>query len=260
MASFDNTKPIKIADFDAKVHAPYARIKASNNGGKYIWAKAKVKVPPMRLAFDVNVNEDENTGKKKYDVSLSFLGSDTDAKIESFRKMTEALDEYNIDWITSKSEEIWGEDLTGKRMIVEDRYAKMVRMPKKAEYSPTFKVKLTTNYNTGKNEFQVFSNERNADGEFPELSVWDEDSSTLDLNLFKAKAVMSTLIEYTGMWVVGKKVYPSWKLVQCQCKSAAEERKCCLDDTDDEAEEPVQEQVKDAPEDDAEAPPAFQED
>ena len=72
MASFDNNTPLKPTDFDPATHVPYAKIKAHQNGGKYIWAKAKVKAPPMRLAFDYNENEDEKTGRKKYDICLLY--------------------------------------------------------------------------------------------------------------------------------------------------------------------------------------------
>ena len=248
MTSFDNNLPIKPADFNPAIHIPYARIKAHNNGGKYIWAKAKVKAPTMRLAFDANMNEDDQTGKKKYDISLSFMGADTDSKIKAFQDMCDSIDTYNVDWATQNSVELWGEDLTGKRMIVEDRYTNMVRMPKKVEYSPTLKVKLMTNFTSGKNEFQVFSNVKDSEtGEFPEIEIWDEENG-MNLDVFKAKTSMMTLIEYTGMWVVGKKLYPSWKLVQCQCKSAAVEKKFALDDSDDEGDQataPVEDREED---------------
>ena len=236
MTSFDNNVPIKPTDFNPENHFLYdpSKIKAHANGGKYIYAKAKVKAPTMMLPFDANINEDEH-GKKKYDISLSFLGSDTDAKIQTFLEMCKAADEYNIDWATKNSVELWGEDLTNKRIIVEDRYTNMVRMPKKAEYSPMLKVKLMTNYSTHKAEFQVFSNVKDPEsGEFPEINTWDDEKEEINVDFFKAKSRMTTLIEYTGMWVVGKKLYPSWKLVQCQNKSAVVDKKFALDDSDDE--------------------------
>tara|TARA_B100001094_G_C17966211_1_gene687986 strand:- start:43 stop:825 length:783 start_codon:yes stop_codon:yes gene_type:complete len=240
MATFDNSIPIKPSDFSPALHAPYAKIKTHQaNGGKYIWAKAKVKVPVMRLAFDFNEHDDERSGRKKYDISLSFLGSDTNTKIESFLDMCKSLDQYNIDWACKNSIDLWGEDLSApeKRVVVEDRYTSMVKMPKKAEYSPTFKIKLMTNYNTGKNEFQVFSNTKDETGGYPEIDIWNDEESTLDLTMFKAKTEMATLIEYTGMWVVGKKMYPGWKLVQCQPKSSGlQEKKFALADSDDEGE------------------------
>ena len=255
---FDNNLPIKPADFNPELHIPYARIKSHNNGGKFIWAKAKVRAPTMRLAFDANVNVDDQTGKKKYDISLSFMGSDTDTKIETFLNMCKMIDEYNVDWATKNSKDLWGEDLSEKKMIVQDRYTNMVRMPKKAEYSPTLKVKLMTNYDTFKNEFQVFSNVKDPDtNEYPEIEIWDEESG-INLEIFKAKTSMATLIEYTGMWVVGKKLYPSWKLVQCQCKSAAVEKKFALDDSDDEDGETTQ--VADREEDNDEVREQFTED
>ena len=247
MTAFDNNLPIKPADFDCLLHTPYARIKSHANGGKYIWAKAKVKAPTMRLAFNANMNEDEQTGKKKYDISLSFMGSDTDPKINQFYELCDKIDNYNIDWATKNSVELWGEDLTSKRIIVEDRYTNMIRVPKKAEYSPTLKVKLMTNFTTGKNEFQVFSNVRDTEtGDYPEIDIWDEESG-MNLDCFQAKTSMATLIEYTGMWVVGKKLYPSWKLVQCQCKSAVADKKFALDDSDEEdgATSPVEDRDED---------------
>tara|TARA_B100001094_G_scaffold168879_1_gene163306 strand:+ start:4825 stop:5616 length:792 start_codon:yes stop_codon:yes gene_type:complete len=242
MTAFDNTIPIKPTDFTPSLHAPYAKIKSHANGGKYIWAKAKVKVPPMRLAFDYNEHDDDRTGRKKYDMSLSFMGSDSNVKIQTFLDMCKTLDKYNIEWACANSTDLWGEDLSApeKRVVVEDRYTSMIKMPKKSEYSPTFKVKLMTNYNTGKNEFQVFSNTKDPEtGAFPEIEIWNEEEAQLDLSVFKAKTEMATLIEYTGMWVVGKKMYPGWKLVQCQPKSfGQQEKKFALADSDDEGEDP----------------------
>ena len=235
MTSFDNNTPLKPTDFVPATHVPYAKIKAHQNGGKYIWAKAKVKAPPMRLAFDYNENEDEKTGRKKYDIALSFMGSDTNPKIAALREMCEQLDQYNIDWATEHSVELWGEDLSSKRDIIADRYTHMVKTPKKSDYSPTLKVKLMTNFATGKNEFQVFSNVK-VDGAYPEIDIWSEEDG-LDLSVFKAKTEIASLIEYTGLWVVGKKVYPAWKLVQVQAKAYAEEKKYALADSDDEEEE-----------------------
>ena len=246
MSSFDNNVPIKPADFDAAIAAPYAKIKSHPNGGKYIWAKAKVKAPTMRLAFPVNENVDEKTGRTKYDMAMSFLGSDTNEKLGAFRAMCEAFDQYNIDWIQQNSVELFGEDLTAApmRLIVADRYAPMVKPAKKAEFSPTMKIKLMTNYTTGKNEFQVFGNKKDpVTGTYPDLSetLWTEDGG-LDLACFQQKQEYATLIEYTGMWVVGKKVYPSWKLVQCQPKSAnVQSKEFALQDSDEEDEPPAME-------------------
>ena len=245
MSTFDNNAPIKPADFDPTVHIPYAKIKSHPNGGKYIWAKAKVKAPTMRLAFPVNENVDDKTGRTKYDMAMSFLGSDTNEKLGAFRGVLEAFDQYNIDWIQRNSVELFSEDLTAPamRLIVADRYSPMVKPAKKAEFSPTLKIKLMTNYNTGKNEFQVFGNKKDpVSGAYPDLSetIWSEEGG-LDLTCFQPKNEYATLIEYTGMWVVGKKVYPSWKLVQCQPKtSSIQDKAFALGDSDDEEEAPVE--------------------
>ena len=234
MTTFNNTLPIKPTDFDANMHVPYEKIKDTKQGGKYIWAKAKIKVPVMRLAFDANADEQQD-GRMKYSMALSFLGSDTDTKIQSFREMCEALDNYNIDWATANSAELWnGEDLSNKRVIVEDRYTSMVKMPKKVEYSPTIKINMKTAYGSTKPDFQVFSNQKNDAGSYDEIDIWSEEEG-LNLDLFKAKTSMATLIEYAGLYVVGKKIYPSWKLVQCQPKTdGISEKKFALDDSDDE--------------------------
>ena len=176
---------------------------------------------------------------------MSFLGSDTNEKLGAFRTMLEAFDQYNIDWVQRNSMELFGEDLTppAMRLIAADRYAPMVKPAKKAEFSPTLKIKLMTNFTTGKNEFQVFGNKKDpVSGVYPDLSetIWSEDGG-LDLSCFQPKNEYATLIEYTGMWVVGKKVYPSWKLVQCQPKtSSIQDKAFALGDSDDEEEPPTE--------------------
>jgi len=161
----------------------------------------------MPLAFDMSANSYDDQ-KTKYDISLSFRGEAENDKVTEFRSMMDQIDNFNIDWAAKNSLELFGEDLTEKRAIVEDRYNSLVKHGKKAEYAPTIRVKLQTKFDSDEPEFQLFDHNRE------ELQVYDPDSGSLNLSFLTRNTDVILLIEYTGLWVVGKKFGCSWKLVQ----------------------------------------------
>jgi len=181
----------------------------------------------MPLAFDISVNQNDE-GMNKYDLSLSFRGEEESEKVVSFRKMMDDIDQYNITWATENSEELFGEDLTNKRDLVEDRYNPLVKMPKKKEYSPTFRVKLPTKMDTETPEFQLFDKDKQ------EMTFYDTETNVMNLDFLTRNTDTVLLIEYGGIWVVGKKFGSNWKLVQGKVYSSTKETGYALDDSDDE--------------------------
>jgi len=181
----------------------------------------------MPLAFDISVNQNDE-GMNKYDMSLSFRGEEESEKVVSFRKMMDDIDQYNITWATENSVELFGEDLTMKRDLVEDRYNHLVKMPKKKEYSPTFRVKLPTKMDSETPEFQLFDKDKQ------EISFYDVSTNVMNIDFLSRNTDTVLLIEYGGLWVVGKKFGSNWKLVQGKVFSSTKETGYALDDSDDE--------------------------
>jgi len=191
----------------------------------------------MPMAFDVSVNQNDE-GMNKYEMSISFRGEEESTKVASFRKMMDDIDQFNITWATENSEELFGEDLTKKRDLVEDRYNPLVKLGKKKEYSPTFRVKLQTKMDSEAPEFQLFDKDKQ------EMSFYDAESNVMNLDFLTRNTDTVLLIEYGGMWVVGKKFGSNWRLIQGKVYSGVKDIGCqILDCSDDEEPNPTPQEV-----------------
>jgi len=101
-------------------------------------------------------------------------------------------------------------------------------MPKKKEYSPTFRVKLPTKMDSETPEFQLFDKDKQ------EMSFYDVENNVMNLDFLTRNTDTVLLIEYGGLWVVGKKFGSNWKLVQGKVFNSTKETGYALDDSDDE--------------------------
>ena len=223
MSSFN----IQAATFNAESDMNYQKIRTNTKGGKNVRANLRTQTPRMPLAFDLSVNTNDD-GITKYEISLSFRGQDDFVKVATFRDMLKAIDEYNITWATENSVALFGEDLTKKRDLVEDRYNPMLKMAKKVEYAPTVRVKLQTKMDSTEPEYVIFNKEKE------EIPIWDSDTGNLDLAFLTRNTDSVLLIEYTGLWVVGKKFGAGWKLVQGKVYTTNREMGYALEDDPDE--------------------------
>lgn len=224
MAAFNN---IPVTTFAADTDIKYQKIKTNSKGGKNVRCNLHTQTPRMPLAFDLSVNQNDD-GRDKYEISLNFKNQDEVEKVAKFRDMLKQIDEFNITWAAKNSVELFGEDLTTKRDIVEDRYNALLKMPRKVEYAPTVRVRLQTKIDSNAPEYQLYDKEKK------EMTFYDEETNALDLSFMTRGTEVVLLIEYTGIWVVGKKFGAGWKLVQGKVYSTTRDMGYALEDDPEE--------------------------
>jgi len=215
--------------FDASSALNYQKIRTNAKNGKNVRSKFKIQTPRMPLAFDLSSNTYDD--RTKYDISLSFKGEDESEKVQRFHETMVSIDTYNIDWATKNSVELFGEDLTKKRDLVEDRYNCLVKMGKKVEYAPTMRVKMQTAMDSYKPEFMLFDQDRK------EIEIYDAGADSLTMGFLTRGVDVVCLLEYTGLWVVGKKFGCNWKLSQAKVYTTVIERGYALQDSDEDSDE-----------------------
>jgi len=154
----------------------------------------------------------DKAGPIKYSVDLSLKGYDGDnVKVKQIYDAFNSLDEYMIDLGVKFSKQWFKSDMN--REIVKAFYTPCVRFSRDAEgnvkpYPPTLKVQL-----------------KQRDGKF-ETAVYDEAKQPLkDVpleDILVKGAVISSLIQCTGVWFAGSKFGLSWKAVQIKADSLPE--------------------------------------
>jgi len=195
---------------------------------KYGEKRLQVQTPEMPQAFDVNENKSDS-GRISYSTNLSFRYDQEEEKVNEFREFLEKIDEFNLNFATKNSQELFGKKM--KKEIVDEFHKPIVRWPKNDQYRPTLKVKLP--FRDGIPDFQVYGTE----GEQYEIYNPETTETSLD-KVFVAKAQSVYLIEYTGIWVIGKQFGAGWKLVQAKVNSEPTFQNCAIvDDTDSDDDE-----------------------
>ena len=198
-ASSVTISPIKVMDSGAK------QAYANYDGHSMMMQVSGLSVPYGMSVFD-------KAGPIKYSVDLSLKGYDGDnVKVKQIYDAFNSLDEYMIDLGVKFSKQWFKSDMN--REIVKAFYTPCVRFSRDAEgnvkpYPPTLKVQL-----------------KQRDGKF-ETAVYDEAKQPLkDVpleDILVKGAVISSLIQCTGVWFAGSKFGLSWKAVQIKADSLPE--------------------------------------
>ena len=191
--------PIKVMDSGAK------QAYANYDGHTMMMQVSGLSVPYGMSVFD-------KAGPIKYSVDLSLKGYEGDnVKVKQIYDAFTSLDEHMID-LGVKFSKLWFKsDLS--RDIIKAFYTPCVRFSRDADgnvkpYPPTLKVQL-----------------KQREGKF-ETAVYDEAKQPLkDVPLEEIlvkHAVISSLIQCTGVWFAGSKFGLSWKAVQIKADSLPE--------------------------------------
>ena len=198
-ASSVTVSPIKVMDSGAK------QAYANYDGHSLMMQVSGLPVPYGMSVFD-------KAGPIKYSVDLSLKGYEGEnVKVKQIYDAFSSLDEHMID-LGVKFSKLWFKsDLS--RDIIKAFYTPCVRFSRDAEgnlkpYPPTLKVQL-----------------KQRDGKF-ETAVYDEAKQPLkDVpleDILVKHAVISSLIQCTGVWFAGSKFGLSWKAVQIKADSLPE--------------------------------------
>ena len=196
--------------------------------------KFRVQTPKMIQAFELNADKrDDNS--MAYSINVSFRGDEEGTKLDNFRKMLEQMDEYNINYATEHSKEIFGKKKS--REVIEENYTPMVKHSKKQGYRPTLKLKMPI-YDD-KPGFTVFNKDKEL------IPTLIEEDDTIDLSMFTGGSEAVHLIEFTGLWQTNNKFGGTWKLIQTKMYSSPGQLAGYMMDEDSDDEPEVKPEIVD---------------
>jgi len=228
-----NMSPIKAHEFDVSALTTKDVVTRPSNGMKVVATRysgsiLKIQTPRMSQIFDIGEPPQASEGIPTYNFNLNFRGVDTDPKLRTFLDAMTAIDKFNLDYAQKHSAELFGKFT--KPEIVEEFHKPIVKFSTKrttegAQYPPTMKVKLR--FRNDRPDFTVYDLGRK------ELSVIDENGQA-DLSMFQQGTKMINLLEYGGLWCIGKSFGATWRVIQTRIYDEPEVKGCLIFDSDDE--------------------------
>lgn len=199
---------IKISEFNPK-NIKYEKMKTRGIGSKnvrmtYNGRPIVLQIPNARVPFGLNIfNLEDNT--KKYSLEITIKGTDP---LDISHDILKEIDESNIMYCLENSKKLVGKELTRERLEDAEIYNSIVKQDEEKKYPPRFKMRLPVYDN--KPDFAVY----NKDRKHIELSSVIDGERTLNWDWAQYGMEIISIIECKGLWVVNKKVYCSWNLVQ----------------------------------------------
>jgi len=235
----------------------YSEVKILTSGAKsvyinYATGKLRIQTPVMYLPYGVNEGgfEDKNAKvdpkktekkEKKFDLTLSFKGHDTNPKVEAFLTKLKEIEAKIIDDAFENREPWFKDDYDGQKIIVTKMFSPIIKVDKDKQtgkpvgkYPPTIRFKLP--YDNENDRFSFHS--YNMNGEI------------IDLNdiLVKLKGGKAQLIvELNSIWFAGGRFGCTWKVVTGKFQRSISNDVTFIDDSDTEK---VEEKVDDEEDDD----------
>jgi hypothetical protein len=202
-------------------------LKVMESGAKlafinYDSAALKMQVSAIPIPYGMSIFD--KAGPVKYSVDLSLKGYDVEgSKMKMVYDAFSALDEYMIEMGVKNSKLWFKSDLN--REVVKAFYTPIVRFSKDAEgnpkpYPPTVKIQL-----------------KQRDGKFDIYIVDDKKRPLTDIpleDILVKGAIITSIIQCTGVWFAGSKYGLSWKAVQIKTDHLPESiRGCAIRDEDE---------------------------
>ena len=203
--------PLKVLDSGSK------QAYLNYNGSNLMMQVNTLTIPYGMSVFD-------KTTPVKYSLDLSFKGYETEGgKVKQIYDAFNSLDEYMIDMGVKFSKQ-WFKSELG-RDIIKAFYTPCVRFSKDNDgnvkpYPPTLKIQL-----------------KKRDDKF-ETKIYDDKKRPLEdiplEDILVKNAIISCLIQCTGVWFAGSKFGVTWKAVQIKTDHLPESiRGCAFRDEDD---------------------------
>ncbi len=187
----------------------FSPVKSLESGGKQAYLNYEgrplvMQVGPLETPFGLSVFD--KAGPPKYSVDLKLRGYDdpsTNPKVATIYNALHALDEFMLDQGVKNSKQWFKGDKS--REVLSELYTTTVKFSKDAEgnvkpYPPTLKLQLKQR--DGKFETQIYDDKKRPLTDVPLEDV-----------LVKG-AVLTALIQCTGVWFAGGKFGLSWKAIQ----------------------------------------------
>ena len=205
----------------------FSPVKMLESGGKQAYLNYDgrpliMQVGPLETPFGLSVYD--KTTPPKYSVDLKLRGYDNPTdfpKVATIYNAFNSLDEFMVDQGVKNSKQWFKGDKS--RDVLSELYTPQVRFSKDQNgvvkpYPPTLKVQLRKR--DGKFETEVYDNSKRAIKDVPMEDV-----------IMKG-AVLTTLMQCTGVWFAGGKYGLSWKAIQIRADTIPDRIRGCafLDD------------------------------
>ena len=159
---------------------------------------------------------------EKYSFDFNVDGT---PELEEFKKLVQEMDEKNIKYIHSQSEEWWKKKMS-EESIRDMGYGSMIKEDKEGEYPDRFKLKLP--FYEGKPLFKLYDeNNKKIDW----VSHEEGKDPVLDWSWAQRGMHIEAIMECEGLWEVNKKVYCTWKALQIRFIPTEDLDECAFDDS-----------------------------
>jgi len=208
-----------ITEFDVS-KMDYRQVKINSRGGKSIGmtdgrGNSLMISTPLILTWGINRNEDADTGRVSFNMSLQFPdeGRNND-ELRAFRANMEAIQERVIDDAVKNSKTWFGKSKMSREVAEELMYP-IVKFPKNKDTgeadmtrNPTMTVKIP--YYDGKFTSEIY--DMNEEEIFtPSMSVSEDEFMTFIPKL----SHVACILQCGGIWSTAGRFGVTWKLVQC---------------------------------------------
>ena len=202
-----------VSSFDAK-KLSVSDVKKLDNGSSQVYInydgkRLRLQAPRLSVPYDAGDYKDN----KKYKVSFSFKGMDTNPKVAAYFKVLEAIDNFVIDAAT-KSAAKWfkmpgaSRDVVGTIYTPSVKYAIDQATGNRKDLPPTQSVALKT-----------------PKGAF-DTEMYDHKNQSIEgltpVEVLRRGAEVTPIVDATGIWIADKKFGLSWKLHQVRVDVAGE--------------------------------------
>jgi len=219
----------------------YSEVKTLASGSKSIYInygtqKLRIQTPVMHMPYGIGEGFEDKTkpsevkknADKKYDVTLSFKGSEENPKIQTFLEKMREIETEIIDKAFENREPWFKDDYDGNKAFVARMFSPMIKLDKDpktgkvvGKYPPTMRVKIPYDGVNDKFNFDSLDMENN-EVVFQEIIA----------KLKSGKCQL--IIELTGIWMAGGKYGTTWKVISGKFQIAQNNKMAFIVDSDTE--------------------------
>jgi hypothetical protein len=219
----------------------YSEVRTLASGSKSIYInygtqKLRIQTPVMHMPYGIGEGyEDKNkapelkkNSEKKYDITLSFKGSEENPKIQTFLDKMREIEKEIIDKAFENREPWFKDDFEGNKTFVARLFSPMIKIDKDpktgkvvGKYPPTLRVKLPYDGINDKFNFDSFDMDNN-DINFTDIIAKLKGGKT------------QLIIELTSIWMAGGKYGCTWKVISGKFQLPQNNKMSFIQDSDTE--------------------------
>lgn len=202
-----------VSSFDAK-KLSVSDVKKLDNGSSQVYInydgkRLRLQAPRLTVPYDAGDYKDN----KKFKVSFSFKGMDSNPKVAGYFKVLEAIDNFVIDQATKNAAKWFkmpgaSRDVVGTIYTPSVKYAIDQATGDRKDLPPTQSVALKTPKGAFDTEMYDHRNQ-SIEGQTP-------------VEVLRRGAEVTPIVDATGIWIADKKFGLSWKLHQVRVDVAGE--------------------------------------